>query len=60
MREHDEVRLRHMIEAVREAVLFAHGRVRADLDFCSPVASVSGQRCRNRRGSRGPDKRIDP
>ncbi|MXY94676.1 MAG: DUF86 domain-containing protein [Caldilineaceae bacterium SB0664_bin_27] len=32
MRAHDEVRLRHMIEAAREAVLFAHGRVRVDLD----------------------------
>ena len=32
MREHDDVRLRHMIEAAREAVSFAHGRVRGDLD----------------------------
>ena len=32
MRKHDEVRLRHMIEAAREAVSFIHGRVRGDLD----------------------------
>ena len=28
----DEIRLRHMLEAAREAVSFAHGRVRGDLD----------------------------
>lgn len=32
MRKHDEVRLRHMIEAACEAVSFAHGRARGDLD----------------------------
>lgn len=28
----DETRLRHMLDAAREAVAFAHGRARADLD----------------------------
>ena len=32
MRKDDEIRLRHMVEAAREAVSFARGRVRADLD----------------------------
>ncbi len=32
MIKHDEIRLRHMIEAAREAVSFAHGRVRSDLE----------------------------
>ena len=32
MRRHDEIRLRHMIEAAREAVSFARGRVRGDLE----------------------------
>jgi len=32
MRREDEVRLRHMLDAAREAVGFARGRVRADLD----------------------------
>ena len=32
MRRHDEIRLRHMIEAAREAVSFARGRVRDDLE----------------------------
>ena len=31
MIKHDEIRLRHMIEAAREAVSFARGRVRSDL-----------------------------
>ena len=33
MRKDDEVRLRHMLEAAREAVSFAHGRTREDLDM---------------------------
>ena len=33
MTKHDEIRLRHMIEAAREAVSFARGRVRRDLDI---------------------------
>ena len=32
MIKHDEIRLRHMIEAAREAVSFAHGRFRSDLE----------------------------
>ena len=28
----DEIRLRHMLDAAREAVSFTHGRVRGDLD----------------------------
>ena len=32
MRGHDEIRLRHMLEAAREAVLFARGRARSDLE----------------------------
>ena len=32
MRKDDEIRLRHMLEAAREAVLFARGRTRSDLD----------------------------
>ena len=32
MRRHDEIRLRHMIEAAREAVSFARGRVREELE----------------------------
>ena len=32
MRGHDEIRLRHMLEAAREAVPFARGRVRDDLE----------------------------
>ena len=32
MRGHDEIRLRHMLEAAREAVSFARGRVREDLE----------------------------
>ena len=30
--EKDEVRLRHMLEASEQALQFAHGRTRADLD----------------------------
>lgn len=32
MRSDDEVRLRHMMDAAREALSFAKGRTRADLD----------------------------
>ena len=32
MIKQDEIRLRHMIEAAREAMSFVHGRVRSDLD----------------------------
>ena len=32
MQKDDEVRLRHMLDAAREAVSFAHGRVRGDLE----------------------------
>jgi uncharacterized protein with HEPN domain len=32
MRKDDQVRLRHMLEAGREAISFAGGRTRADLD----------------------------
>ena len=32
MRRDDEIRLRHMLDAAREAVSFAYGRVRSDLD----------------------------
>ena len=32
MHRDDEIRLRHMLEAAREAVSFARGRVRADLE----------------------------
>ncbi|MDE0145332.1 MAG: DUF86 domain-containing protein [Nitrospira sp.] len=32
MRKDDEIRIRHMLEAAREAVSFAHGRTRGDLD----------------------------
>lgn len=32
MREHDAIRLRHMIDAAREAVSFAQGRSRGDLE----------------------------
>ncbi len=32
MRKEDEVRLRHMLDAAREAVGFAQRRIRADLD----------------------------
>ena len=33
MRKDDEIRLRHMLDAAREAVLFARGRTRGDLDI---------------------------
>ena len=32
MRKDDEIRLRHMLDAAREAVAFARGRKRGDLD----------------------------
>ena len=32
MRKDDEIRLRHMLDAAREAVSFARGRVRGDLE----------------------------
>lgn len=32
MREHDAIRLRHMIDAAREAMSFAQGRVKGDLE----------------------------
>ncbi|HOG46615.1 MAG TPA: DUF86 domain-containing protein [Anaerolineae bacterium] len=32
MREHDRIRLRHMLDEAHEAISFAHGRTRADLD----------------------------
>ncbi|MCY3955035.1 MAG: DUF86 domain-containing protein [Nitrospira sp.] len=32
MRKDDEIRIRHMLEAAREAVSFARGRTRGDLD----------------------------
>jgi uncharacterized protein with HEPN domain len=32
MRKDDEIRLRHMLDAAREAISFAGGRTRADLD----------------------------
>ena len=32
MRRDDEIRLRHMLDAAQEAVAFARGRTRADLD----------------------------
>ena len=32
MRRDDEVRLRHMLDAAREALSFARGRTRADLN----------------------------
>ena len=32
MHRHDEIRLRHMLDAAREAVAFARGRTRSDLD----------------------------
>jgi len=32
MRRDDQVRLRHMLEAAREAISFARGRTRTDLD----------------------------
>ena len=32
MTRHDEIRLRHMIEAAREAISFARGRIRGDLE----------------------------
>ena len=32
MFRNDEIRLRHMLDAAREAVSFAHGRVREDLE----------------------------
>ena len=32
MRRDDDIRLRHMMDAAREAVAFARGRTRADLD----------------------------
>ena len=32
MPRHDEIRLRHMLDAAREAVSFARGRTRGDLD----------------------------
>lgn len=32
MRKHDEIRLRHMLDAAREAVSFAQGHARGDLD----------------------------
>lgn len=32
MRKDDEIRLRHMLDAALEAIAFAHGRKRADLD----------------------------
>jgi uncharacterized protein with HEPN domain len=32
MRKHDAIRLRHMLEAAREAVSFAQGRSRDDLN----------------------------
>ena len=32
MRKDDEIRLRHMLDAAREAVAFARGRTRGDLD----------------------------
>lgn len=32
MRKDDEIRLQHMLDAAREAVAFARGRVRGDLD----------------------------
>ena len=32
MRKDDEIRLRHMLDAAREAVAFVRGRTRGDLD----------------------------
>ena len=32
MQKHDEIRLRHMLDAGNEALSFAHGRSRRDLD----------------------------
>ena len=32
MRKDDEIRMRHMVDAAREAMSFAQGRARADLD----------------------------
>ncbi|MDE0077152.1 MAG: hypothetical protein OXO50_06510 [Caldilineaceae bacterium] len=32
MREHDAIRLRHMLDPAREAMSFARGRVRDDLE----------------------------
>lgn len=32
LRDEDAVRLRHMLDAARDALAFAHGRTRADLD----------------------------
>ena len=32
MLKHDEIRLRHMLEAAREAISFAQGRTRGDLE----------------------------
>jgi len=32
MRKDDEIRMRHMVDAGREAMSFAQGRARADLD----------------------------
>lgn len=33
MQGHDAIRLRHMLDAAREAVSFIHGRTRDDLDL---------------------------
>ena len=59
MRGHDEIRLRHMIEAAREAVSFARGRVRGEPGDRPPVAPFAGQGYRDRWRSRVPDNRLD-
>ena len=42
MHEHDDIRLRHMLEAAREAASFTHGRVRDDLETDRRIPAYSG------------------
>ena len=53
MRGHDEIRLRHMLEAAREAVWFACSRARADLEtdrqWLLSLVKDSADRWRSRR-----------
>ena len=44
MRKDDDIRLRHMLDAAREAVAFAGGRTRADLDKDRQPARYHGEK----------------
>ena len=60
MQRDDEIRLRHMLDAAREAVSFAHARVRTDLETdrqlllsrTSKLLAKPPPRCRSPRNLR--------